>query len=141
MGIVARRLPAGASLEEMAAKASIRDHALSESCPVPGAGRFFTRKEKFGDLRGFKLRVRWRWQYVGHSLIYLALASGGHLSVATARGEYARAGKSSPDSKALARENETKIELLTDPREGGEGAQAVYTARGRAWDLKAEGKC
>src|SRR5262244_818800 len=113
-------------LEQMAANADIPVvNALSDKFhPCQALADFFTLEERFGALRGFKLTYVGDGNNVCHSLIYLVARLGVHLRIATPA-EYAPLPEVVADGKRVARETKAKIELMTDPREAVEGAQAV----------------
>src|SRR5947209_14124348 len=124
-GIVAR-VYSQKVLEEMAANTNIPViNALSDKFhPCQTFADFFTLQERFGNLRGFKLADIGDGNNVCHSLMVLAARLGVHLRIATPP-EYARLPEGVAESKRGARETKAKIELMSDPREGGSGARAV----------------
>jgi ornithine carbamoyltransferase len=119
-------------LEEMAANADIPViNALSDKFhPCQALADFFTLEEKFGALRGFKLTYVGDGNNVCNSLIYLAARLGVHLRIATPP-DYAPAAEVVADSK---------IELMTDPREAVSGAQGVYTDSWTSMGFEEEGE-
>jgi len=128
-------------LEEMAASADIPViNALSDKFhPCQALADFFTLKEKFGALKGFKLAYVGDGNNVCHSLIYLAARLGVHLRIATPA-NYAPEADVLADSKRVARETKAKLELFTDPREAVDGVQAVYTDAWISMGFEAESK-
>ena len=126
-------------LEEMAANADIPViNALSDKFhPCQALADFFTLEEKFGALRGLKLAYVGDGNNVCHSLICLAARLGVHLRIATPP-NYAPAAEVVADGKRVARETRGKIELMTDPCEAVEGAQAVYTDSWTSMGFEAE---
>jgi ornithine carbamoyltransferase len=128
-------------LEEMAASANIPViNALSDKFhPCQALADFFTLEERFGSLKGFKLSYVGDGNNVCHSLIFLAARLGVHLRIATPA-NYAPAADVVADAKRIARETRARIELLTDPAEAVDGAQAVYTDSWTSMGFEAEEK-
>jgi ornithine carbamoyltransferase len=128
-------------LEEMAASANIPViNALSDKFhPCQALADFFTLEERFGSLRGFKLAYVGDGNNVCHSLIFLAARLGVHMRIATPA-NYAPAADVVSDAKRIARETRARIELLTDPAEAVDGAQAVYTDSWTSMGFEAEEK-
>jgi ornithine carbamoyltransferase len=128
-------------LEEMAASANIPViNALSDKFhPCQALADFFTLEERFGSLRGFKLAYVGDGNNVCHSLIFLAARLGVHMRIATPA-NYAPAADVVADAKRVARETRARIELLTDPAEAVDGAQAVYTDSWTSMGFEAEEK-
>jgi ornithine carbamoyltransferase len=128
-------------LEEMAASANIPViNALSDKFhPCQALADFFTLEERFGSLRGFKLAYVGDGNNVCHSLIFLAARLGVHMRIATPA-NYAPAADVVADAKRVARETRARIELLSDPAEAVEGAQAVYTDSWTSMGFEAEEK-
>ncbi len=115
-------------------------NALSDRFhPCQALADFFTLEEKFGALHGFKLTYVGDGNNVCHSLIYLAARLGVHLRIATP-GNYTPAADVVADGKRVAKETRAKIELLTDPWEAVENAQAVYTDSWTSMGFEAEEK-
>jgi ornithine carbamoyltransferase len=115
-------------------------NALSDRFhPCQALADFFTLEEKFGALRGFKLTYVGDGNNVCHSLIYLAARLGVHLRIATPA-NYTPAADVVADGKRVAKETRAKIELLTDPWEAVENAQAVYTDSWTSMGFEAEEK-
>ncbi|MBK8314769.1 MAG: ornithine carbamoyltransferase [Acidobacteria bacterium] len=114
---------------EFAAHASVPViNGLSEfSHPCQGLTDYFTLTEKVGpDLKGFKIAYVGDGNNTCHSLIFCAAKIGAHIRVGTPKGY-------EPDSEVLklarkdARKTGAKIEVVNDPFEAVDGAQAVYT--------------
>jgi ornithine carbamoyltransferase len=128
-------------LEEMAASANIPViNALSDKFhPCQALADFFTLEERFGSLRGFKLAYVGDGNNVCHSLIFLAARLGVHMRIATPA-NYAPAADVVADAKRVARETRARIELLSDPAEAVDGAQAVYTDSWTSMGFEAEEK-
>ena len=128
-------------LEEMAASANIPVvNALSDRFhPCQALADFFTLEERFGSLRGFKLAYVGDGNNVCHSLIFLAARLGVHMRIATPA-NYAPAPDVVADAKRIARDTRARIELLTDPAEAVNGAQAVYTDSWTSMGFEAEEK-
>jgi len=128
-------------LDEMAANANIPViNALSDKFhPCQALADFFTLEEKFGPLKGFKLAYVGDGNNVCHSLIHLAARLGVHLRIATPP-NYTPDADVVADSKRVARETRSKIELFTDPEEAVDGVQAVYTDAWISMGFEAESK-
>ena len=128
-------------LDEMAANADIPViNALSDKFhPCQALADFFTLEEKFGTLKGLKFAYVGDGNNVCHSLLYLAARLGVNLRVATPE-NYAPDADVVADSKRVAKETKTKIELFTDPREAVEDVQAVYTDSWTSMGFEAEEK-
>src|ERR1700736_3791847 len=111
-------------LEEMALHAQIPViNALSDKFhPCQALADFFTLEEKVGSLRGFKLAYVGDGNNVCHSLLFLAARLGVNMRIATPR-DYSPAAEVVSDARRVARETRAKIELFTDLREAGAGAQ------------------
>ena len=114
---------------EFAAHASVPViNGLSEfSHPCQGLTDYFTLTEKVGpDLKGFKIAYVGDGNNTCHSLIFGAAKIGAHIRVGAPKGY-------EPDSEVLklarkdARKTGAKIEVVNDPFEAVDGAQAVYT--------------
>ncbi len=114
---------------EFAAHASVPViNGLSEfSHPCQGLTDYFTLTEKVGpDLKGFKIAYVGDGNNTCHSLIFGAAKIGAHIRVGAPIGY-------EPDSEVLklarkdARKTGAKIEVVNDPFEAVDGAQAVYT--------------
>jgi ornithine carbamoyltransferase len=103
-------------------------NGLSEfSHPCQGLTDYFTLTEKVGpDLRGFHLAYVGDGNNTCHSLIFGAAKLGARITVGCPKGY-------EPDADVLkrarkdARKTGAKIEVVNDPFDAVEGAQAVYT--------------
>lgn len=114
---------------ELAAHSSVPViNGLSEfSHPCQGLTDYFTLTERVGtDLAGFKIAYVGDGNNTCHSLIFGAAKLGAHIRVGTPKGY-------EPDAEVLkaarreARRTGAKIEVVHDPYEAVDGAQAVYT--------------
>lgn len=114
---------------ELAAHSSVPViNGLSEfSHPCQGLTDYFTLTERVGtDLAGFKIAYVGDGNNTCHSLIFGAAKLGAHIRVGTPKGY-------EPDAEVLkaarreARRTGAKIEVVHDPYEAVNGAQAVYT--------------
>src|SRR5947209_14664317 len=137
-GIVAR-VYSQRVLEEMAANTNIPViNALSDKFhPCQTFADFFTLQERFGNLRGFKLAYIGDCNNVCHSLMVLAARLGVHLRVATPP-DYAPLPEVVAESKRVASEMKSKIEMKKHPREAVSGAMAVYTDAWTSMGFEAE---
>ena len=103
-------------------------NGLSEfSHPCQGLTDYFTLTEKVGfDLKGFRIAYVGDGNNTCHSLIFAAAKTGAHIRVGSPKGY-------EPDAKVLklarreARKTGAKIEVVNDPFDAVEDAQAVYT--------------
>jgi ornithine carbamoyltransferase len=103
-------------------------NGLSEySHPCQGLTDYFTLTEKVGeDLKGFHLAYVGDGNNTCHSLIFGAAKVGAHITVGVPKGY-------EPDADVLkrarkdARATGAKIEVVHDPFEAVDGAEAVYT--------------
>jgi len=103
-------------------------NGLSEfSHPCQGLTDYFTLTEKVGlDLRGFRLAYVGDGNNTCHSLVFAAAKTGAHIRVGSPKGY-------EPDAEVLklarrdARKTGAKIEVVNDPFDAVEDAQAVYT--------------
>ena len=126
--VIAARTYAQSTVDELATNASIPViNGLSDRYhPCQILADFFTLEERLGSLRGFKLTFVGDGNNVCHSLLMAAGRLGVHMRVATPEG-YRPDPAIVTEARQAARENKGKIEVLTDPVEAVEGAQAVYT--------------
>ncbi len=126
--VIAARTYAQSTIEELAANASIPViNGLSDRFhPCQILADFFTLEERLGNLRGLKLAFVGDGNNVCHSLLLAAARLGVHLRIATPASYRPDPGIVA-ESRHAARETRARIELLTDPVEAVEGAQAVYT--------------
>ena len=128
-------------LEELAANTDIPViNALSDKFhPCQALADFLTIEEKAGSLRGFKLAYVGDGNNVCHSLIFLAARLGVHLRIATPPG-YAPAAEVLQEAKRLARESRARIDVMSNPKEAVEGAEAIYTDAWTSMGFEAEGE-
>ncbi len=114
---------------ELAAHSSVPViNGLSEySHPCQGLTDYFTLTEKVGsNLSGFRISYVGDGNNTCHSLIFGAAKLGAHIRVGSPRGY-------EPDAEVLklarkeARSTGAKIDVVNDPSEAIEGAQAIYT--------------
>lgn len=114
---------------EFAAHASVPViNGLSEfSHPCQGMTDYFTLTEKVGsDLKGFRIAYVGDGNNTCHSLIFGAAKLGAHIRIGAPKGY-------EPDAEVLklarreARKTGARIEVVDDPYEAVDGAQAVYT--------------
>ena len=114
---------------ELAAHSSVPViNGLSEfSHPCQGLTDFFTLSEKFGaDLSDFRIAYVGDGNNTCHSLIFAAAKLGAHITVGAPRG-YEPDAEVTKRARREARSTGAKIEIVNDPQEAVEGAQAVYT--------------
>ncbi|HMD31241.1 MAG TPA: ornithine carbamoyltransferase, partial [Candidatus Acidoferrales bacterium] len=126
--VIAARTFAQSTVEELAANTSIPViNGLSDRYhPCQILADFFTLEERLGGLRGLKLAYVGDGNNVCHSLMLAAGRLGVHLRVATPAG-YRPDPAIVTEARQAARETRAKIEVLADPIEAVDGAQAVYT--------------
>jgi ornithine carbamoyltransferase len=114
---------------ELAAHSSVPViNGLSEfSHPCQGLTDYFTLTEKVGaDLSGFRLAYVGDGNNTAHSLLFGAAKLGAHIRIGCPKGY-------EPDAEVLKRARKdarvagAKIEVVNDPYEAVESAQAVYT--------------
>ena len=115
-------------LEQMAANAKIPViNALSDRFhPCQALADFFTLEEKFGSLRGFKLAYVGDGNNVAHSLLLTAATLGSKIRIATPEG-YGPDAQIVADAQDIAQQTGAVIEILNDPNQAVDGADAVYT--------------
>jgi len=103
-------------------------NGLSEfSHPCQGLTDYFTLTEKVGaDLRGFHIAYVGDGNNTCHSLIFGAAKLGARITVGCPKGYEPDAGVLK-ESRKDARKTGAKIEVVNDPFDAVEGAQAVYT--------------
>jgi len=103
-------------------------NGLSEfSHPCQGLTDYFTLTEKVGpDLRGFHVAYVGDGNNTCHSLIFGAAKLGARITVGCPKGYEPDAGVLKESHKD-ARKTGAKIEVVNDPFDAVEGAQAVYT--------------
>ena len=116
------------TVTEMAAHASIPViNGLTDlEHPCQAMADFFTLREKFGDLRGFKLAFVGDGNNVAHSLLLTGAALGSHVVVATPKG-YEPAKEIVAAATRMAETTGGKIEVTNDCHAAVAGARAVYT--------------
>jgi ornithine carbamoyltransferase len=126
--VIAARTYAQSTIEDLAANTSIPViNGLSDRYhPCQILADFFTLEERVGNLRGLKLTFVGDGNNVCHSLMLAAGRLGVHLRVATPPNYRPDPGIVT-EARQAARDTRGKIEVLTDPVEAVEGAQAVYT--------------
>ena len=126
--IIVARTYSHETVIELAAHSSVPViNGLSEfSHPCQGLTDYFTLTEKVGDdLSGFHLAYVGDGNNTAHSLIFGAAKLGAHISIGCPKGY-------EPDSGVLkaarkvAKKTGAKIQVVHDPFEAVEGAQAVY---------------
>jgi ornithine carbamoyltransferase len=103
-------------------------NGLSEfSHPCQGLTDYFTLTEKVGpDLRGFHIAYVGDGNNTCHSLIFGAAKLGARITVGCPKGYEPDAGVLK-ESRKDARKTGAKIDVVNDPFDAVEGAQAVYT--------------
>jgi ornithine carbamoyltransferase len=126
-GIVARTF-SHTSVAELAENASIPViNALTDLFhPCQALADYFTLREKFGSLEGFKLAFVGDGNNVCHSLMITGASLGVHILVATPPGfepksDFVKA------AQKTALERGSTVRIVHDPIEAVDGAQAVYT--------------
>ena len=127
--VIVARVYSHESVIELAAHSSVPViNGLSEfSHPCQGLTDYFTLTEKVGvNLKGFRLSYVGDGNNTCHSLIFGAAKLGAQIRIGTPKGY-------EPDAEVLklarkdARRTGAKIEIVNDPFEAVQGAQAVYT--------------
>lgn len=123
--------------------ARVRDHALLELLaehagvpvvnalsnrehPVEVLADALTLREQWGELKGRRLAYVGDGNNICHSLLLLAPLLGMDMAAASPVG-YAPAEEIVKRAQSLADRHGTRLEVVTDPREGVTGADAVYT--------------
>jgi ornithine carbamoyltransferase len=103
-------------------------NGLSEfSHPCQGLTDYFTLTEKVGfDLRGFRIAYVGDGNNTCHSLIFAAAKTGAHIRVGSPKG-YEPEAQVLKAARRDARKTGAKIEVVNDPFDAVEDAQAVYT--------------
>lgn len=117
-----------ATVEGMAEYASIPVvNALSEvEHPCQALADYFTLQERYGDLRKIRLAYVGDGNNVANSLLLTCALIGSKIRVATPAG-YEPDAQIVADAQQIARKTGAVIELLNDPNEAVDGADAVYT--------------
>ena len=123
--------------------ARVRDHillgALAASAEVPVVNALsnrehpaevladaLTMRERWGQLQGRRLTYVGDGNNICNSLLLLGPLLGMDVAVASPAG-YAPSAEIVNQAQVLADEHDTRLEVLTDPREAVAGADAVYT--------------
>lgn len=107
--------------------------------PCQGLTDYFTMTEKFGDLKGLKVTYVGDGNNVAHSLMYGAVKTGAHITIATPKGFEPKPEVTELAMK-LAPETGAKVTLVNDPVEGVKGANVVYTDVWASMGQEAEAK-
>ncbi|HUI43318.1 MAG TPA: ornithine carbamoyltransferase [Terriglobia bacterium] len=115
-------------LEQLAGHADIPViNALSNRFhPCQALADFFTLEERFGHLRGLPFAFVGDGNNMCHSLMLVAARLGVHMRVATPP-QYRPEPEIVAEARRAARESRGRIDLVTDPADAVQGAQAVYT--------------
>ncbi|MBK8097765.1 MAG: ornithine carbamoyltransferase [Planctomycetes bacterium] len=126
-GIVARTYKHKA-LEELAQHAEIPViNGLSDFVhPCQGLSDFFTLTEKWGDVRGRTVTYVGDGNNTCHSLIYTAARLGANIRVCSPEG-YEPNSRVVSEAMRTALESGSEIQILNDPVEAVDGADAIYT--------------
>jgi ornithine carbamoyltransferase len=126
-GIVARTFDQTV-LERLAEHAGVPViNALTDRFhPCQALADFFTLEERFGGLRGLSMAYVGDGNNMCHSLMLAAAQLGVHFRVATPAG-YRPDSRVVALARSIARETGGRIQVLTEPGEAVDGAQAVYT--------------
>jgi len=126
-GIVLRTF-AHETVEGMAEFASVPVvNALSEvEHPCQALADYFTLHERFGNLKKICLAYVGDGNNVMHSLLLTAALLGSKIRIATPKG-YGPDPQILSDARDIAKNTGAVIELMTDPRQAVQGADAVYT--------------
>lgn len=116
------------TVEDMAAFASIPViNALSDlEHPCQAFADFFTLQEKFGSVQGLRFAYVGDGNNMAHSLLLTAASLGACIRVATPP-KYAPNPAIVAAAREIALETGASIQILTDPAEAVQGADAVYT--------------
>jgi ornithine carbamoyltransferase len=122
------RTYAHSTVEGMAEHACIPViNALSDlEHPCQALADYFTLLERFGDLRNVCLAYVGDGNNVAHSLLLTAATLGSRIRIATPEG-YAPGAQIVADAQDLAQQTGAVIEILNDPNQAVDGADAVYT--------------
>ncbi|MEO0652463.1 MAG: ornithine carbamoyltransferase [Planctomycetota bacterium] len=94
--------------------------------PCQALSDLFTLWERFGELKGRKLTFVGDGNNTCHSLLQTGARLGVHVTVCAPEG-YEPNARVLNDAMIAARETGAEIQILEDPKEGVEGADAVYT--------------
>jgi ornithine carbamoyltransferase len=116
------------TIESMAEYASVPViNALSDlEHPCQALADYLTLMERFGDLKNRCLVYVGDGNNVAHSLLLTCACLGSSLRVATPQG-YGPDPKIVADARAIAQETGATIELMCDPHDAVDGADAIYT--------------
>jgi ornithine carbamoyltransferase len=116
------------TIESMAEYASVPViNALSDfEHPCQGLADYFTLQERFGNLKNVCLAYVGDGNNVAHSLLLTCACLGSKIRVATPSG-YGPNAQIVADAQEIAEQSGAVIEILSDPHEAVEGADAVYT--------------
>jgi ornithine carbamoyltransferase len=102
-------------------------NALSDlEHPCQALADYFTLLERFGDLKKICLAYVGDGNNVAHSLLLTAATLGSRIRIATPTG-YGCDAQIVADARDLARQTGAVIEILNDPKQAVDGADAVYT--------------
>ncbi|PYX79936.1 MAG: ornithine carbamoyltransferase [Acidobacteria bacterium] len=128
VNVIVLRTFSHVTVEQMAECAGIPViNALSElEHPCQALADYFTLQEKFGDLKNVRLAYVGDGNNVAHSLVLACASLGSSIRIATPAG-YGPDAHIVADAREIARETGANIELLRDPHEAVQGADAVYT--------------
>ncbi|MDH7516032.1 MAG: ornithine carbamoyltransferase [Bacteroidota bacterium] len=96
------------------------------SHPCQAMADFFTVQEIYGDVRGRKLAYVGDGNNVAHSLMFAGARLGAHVTIACPSGFEPNA-TAFEQARMDAEETGAVIEVVNDPVEGVQGADAVYT--------------
>ena len=102
-------------------------NALSDlEHPCQALADYFTLLERFGDLKKICLAYVGDGNNVAHSLLLTAATLGSNIRIATPPG-YAPDAQIVADAQDIAQQTGASIEILNDPNQAVDGADAVYT--------------
>jgi ornithine carbamoyltransferase len=102
-------------------------NALSDlEHPCQALADYFTLVERFGDLKKLCLAFVGDGNNVAHSLLLTAATLGSKIRIATPPG-YSPDAQVVADAQDIAQQTGAVIEILNDPHQAVQGADAVYT--------------
>jgi ornithine carbamoyltransferase len=102
-------------------------NALSDlEHPCQALADYFTLMERFGDLKKICLAYVGDGNNVAHSLLLTAATLGSNIRIATPPG-YGPDAQVVADAQDIAQQTGATIEILNDPNQAVDGADAVYT--------------
>ena len=102
-------------------------NALSDlEHPCQALADYFTLLERFGDLKKICLAYVGDGNNVAHSLLLTAATLGSRIRIATPEG-YGCDAQIVADARDIAQQTGAVIEILNDPKQAVDGADAVYT--------------